>query len=72
MKLRQIADMEKDGADVDLDPAAAAMRDYAQAGLDTFDMADHCELHAAHSPEQSLWHQPAPTAEKLTYMRHRW
>ena len=42
--------MEKDGADVDLDPAAAAMREYAQAGLDTFDMADHCELHAAHEP----------------------
>ena len=44
---RQIADMEKDGAEVDLDPAAAAMREYAQAGLDTFDMADHCELPAA-------------------------
>lgn len=36
--------MEKDGADVDLAPAAVAMREYAQAGLDTFDMADHCEL----------------------------
>ena len=40
--LWQIADMEKDGEEVDLGPAAAAMREYAEAGLDTFDMADHC------------------------------
>ena len=51
--------MEKDGADVDLGPAAASMREYAQAGLDTFDMADHCELHAVCIPTWTLrWHYP--------------
>ena len=40
--LWQIADMERDGGEVELDKAAAAMREYAEAGLDTFDMADHC------------------------------
>lgn len=37
--------MEKDGSEVDLNASAVAMREYAEAGLDTFDMADHCELH---------------------------
>jgi aryl-alcohol dehydrogenase-like predicted oxidoreductase/enamine deaminase RidA (YjgF/YER057c/UK114 family) len=39
--LWQIADMERDGRTVDRDQAAAAMRDYVDAGLTTFDMADH-------------------------------
>lgn len=39
--LWQIADMEKDGRRIDLDRAAAAMAEYAAAGFDTFDMADH-------------------------------
>jgi aryl-alcohol dehydrogenase-like predicted oxidoreductase/enamine deaminase RidA (YjgF/YER057c/UK114 family) len=39
--LWQIADMERDGRALDLDAAAAAMADYAVAGFDTFDMADH-------------------------------
>jgi aryl-alcohol dehydrogenase-like predicted oxidoreductase/enamine deaminase RidA (YjgF/YER057c/UK114 family) len=39
--LWQIADMEKGGGRVDLDKAAADMADYARAGFDTFDMADH-------------------------------
>jgi hypothetical protein len=38
--------MEKDGVEVDLNAAAVAMREYAEAGLDTFDMADHCVSHA--------------------------
>ena len=64
---RQIADMEKDGADVDLDPAAASMREYAQAGLDTFDMADHCELHAVYIPTWILrWCYPTSTTDRLT------
>ena len=41
--LWQIADMEKDGEEVDLGPAATDMREYAESGLDTFDMADHCD-----------------------------
>ena len=51
--LWQIADMERDGGEVELDKAAAAMREYAEAGLDTFDMADHCP-----SPQSQLRLQP--------------
>ena len=39
--LWQIADMERDDQSLDLDLAARRMRDYTQAGLSTFDMADH-------------------------------
>ncbi len=38
--LWQMADQERNGA-IDLDAAAAALADYARAGFDTFDMADH-------------------------------
>jgi len=39
--LWQLADMERDGKRLDLDRAAAAMGPYVDAGLTTFDMADH-------------------------------
>ena len=39
--LWQVADMERDGRALDLDAAAAEMARYAEAGFDTFDMADH-------------------------------
>jgi aryl-alcohol dehydrogenase-like predicted oxidoreductase/enamine deaminase RidA (YjgF/YER057c/UK114 family) len=39
--LWQIADMERDGRDLDLGEAAAAMAPYVDAGFTTFDMADH-------------------------------
>lgn len=39
--LWQVADMERGGRGLDLDTAAAAMADYAAAGFDAFDMADH-------------------------------
>ena len=39
--LWQIADMERDGGVVDTEAAAAAMGRYVDAGLTTFDMADH-------------------------------
>lgn len=39
--LWQLADMERDGRTVDVDRAAAAMSSYVNAGLTTFDMADH-------------------------------
>jgi aryl-alcohol dehydrogenase-like predicted oxidoreductase/enamine deaminase RidA (YjgF/YER057c/UK114 family) len=39
--LWQVADMERDGRALDLDAAAADMARYAEAGFDTFDMADH-------------------------------
>jgi aryl-alcohol dehydrogenase-like predicted oxidoreductase/enamine deaminase RidA (YjgF/YER057c/UK114 family) len=39
--LWQIADMERDGRTIDLEATAAAMGQYVDAGLTTFDMADH-------------------------------
>ncbi len=39
--LWQVADMERGGALLNRSGAAAAMADYAQAGFDAFDMADH-------------------------------
>lgn len=39
--LWQIADMERDGSEVDPSEAAGEMRRYVDAGLTTFDMADH-------------------------------
>jgi len=39
--LWQVADMERGGEKLDLDRAAQALGDYAAAGFDTFDMADH-------------------------------
>jgi aryl-alcohol dehydrogenase-like predicted oxidoreductase/enamine deaminase RidA (YjgF/YER057c/UK114 family) len=39
--LWQVADLERDGQPLDADAAAAAMGRYADAGLTSFDMADH-------------------------------
>ena len=39
--LWQVADIEKDGAAIDPDTGAGWLSDYAAAGFDTFDMADH-------------------------------
>jgi aryl-alcohol dehydrogenase-like predicted oxidoreductase/enamine deaminase RidA (YjgF/YER057c/UK114 family) len=39
--LWQVADMEKNGQTLDSVRAADALEDYAKAGFDTFDMADH-------------------------------
>jgi aryl-alcohol dehydrogenase-like predicted oxidoreductase len=39
--LWQIADMERDGRRVDMEDAARSMLPYVDAGLTTFDMADH-------------------------------
>ncbi len=39
--LWQVADMEKEGGTLDPDEAADALQSYADAGFDTFDMADH-------------------------------
>jgi aryl-alcohol dehydrogenase-like predicted oxidoreductase len=39
--LWQVADMERDGRRLDLDKAAKALLPYIEAGLTTFDMADH-------------------------------
>jgi len=39
--LWQVADMERDGRCLDQDRAAKDLADYAEAGFDTFDLADH-------------------------------
>lgn len=39
--LWQVADMERDGKSLDLDEAAKAMLPYIEAGMTSFDMADH-------------------------------
>ena len=39
--LWQVADQERDGREYDIDQAALAMSPYVDAGLTTFDMADH-------------------------------
>jgi aryl-alcohol dehydrogenase-like predicted oxidoreductase/enamine deaminase RidA (YjgF/YER057c/UK114 family) len=39
--LWQVADLERDGLTLDVDQAALAMKQYFDAGLTTFDMADH-------------------------------
>lgn len=39
--LWQVADMERDGTLLDREVASTAMLDYARAGFDSFDMADH-------------------------------
>ncbi len=39
--LWQVADMERDGNELDRQAAAKVLIDYAEAGFDTFDMADH-------------------------------
>jgi len=39
--LWQVADIEKDGSTIDPEQGADALQAYAQAGFDTFDMADH-------------------------------
>lgn len=39
--LWQIADLERDGRTIDLEATAAAMAPYVDAGLTSFDMADH-------------------------------
>ena len=39
--LWQVADMERGGRPLDLEVGADALADYAQAGFDAFDMADH-------------------------------
>jgi aryl-alcohol dehydrogenase-like predicted oxidoreductase len=39
--LWQVADMERGGRTLDPELASSAMLDYARAGFDSFDMADH-------------------------------
>ena len=57
--LWQVADMERDGRALDRDAAADALADYAAAGFDSFDMADHYG-----SAEVIAGALPAPAARR--------
>ena len=66
--LWQVADMEKDGRRLDLVALADEMSAYAQAGFDTFDMADHygsAEDIAGHFNAASGGRRAPGTAPKL-------
>ena len=59
--LWQLADMERNGRQLDIGRAAAAMRPYVEAGFTTFDMADHygsaelvAGLFRSRAPEHSV------------------
>jgi aryl-alcohol dehydrogenase-like predicted oxidoreductase/enamine deaminase RidA (YjgF/YER057c/UK114 family) len=56
--LWQMADQERDGRTIDLDAAAAAMQPYVDAGLTTFDMADH---YGSSELVAGLYRSQAPT-----------
>lgn len=60
--LWQLADMERDGKTVDLDHAAAAMYRYVEAGLTTFDMADH---YGSAEVIAGIYHRQAPGSAQL-------
>ncbi len=66
--LWQVADLEKDGEQVDLDRGADALDAYARAGFDTFDMADHygsAELIAGRLLARYRRRQPAGRADQM-------
>ena len=52
--LWQVADMERGGRTLDPEAASSAMLDYARAGFDSFDMADHYGTRRAHRRALSL------------------
>jgi aryl-alcohol dehydrogenase-like predicted oxidoreductase/enamine deaminase RidA (YjgF/YER057c/UK114 family) len=74
--LWQVADLERQGKTLDLDEAAKALIPYIEAGLTTFDMADHYgsaelivgRLHKKYVPKESvqLLTKWVPTPGKLT------
>ena len=53
--LWQVADLEKDGSNLDLEAAAENLVEYASEGFDTFDMADHygsCLLYTSDAADE--------------------
>ena len=66
--LWQVADIEKDGTTIDPEKGADALQAYAQAGFDTFDMADHygsAEIITGHL----LKRYPAGSARPLAFTK---
>jgi len=63
--LWQVADMERGGSELDREAASSVLLDYARAGFDTFDMADHygsAELIAGRMFERVAADAPRPVA----------
>ena len=68
--LWQVADLEKDGSNLDLEAAAENLVEYALEGFDTFDMADHygsAELISGRAREILQLHQE--TCDNLNVAR---
>ena len=66
--LWQVADIEKDGQIIDPEEGADALQAYAQAGFDTFDMADHygsAEIITGHL----LKRYPAETGRPIAFTK---
>jgi aryl-alcohol dehydrogenase-like predicted oxidoreductase/enamine deaminase RidA (YjgF/YER057c/UK114 family) len=70
--LWQVADMERGGRTLDLEAASSAMLDYARAGFDSFDMADHygsAELIAGRFLSRVASGEPAGPARPLAFTK---
>jgi aryl-alcohol dehydrogenase-like predicted oxidoreductase/enamine deaminase RidA (YjgF/YER057c/UK114 family) len=66
--LWQVADIERESGPLDISQAARQLADYAQAGLDAFDMADHCGS-AERSTGRFLQGWPDAAAHAFTHWR---
>lgn len=67
--LWQVADMERHGRPLDLDAAAAAVQVYCDAGLTTFDMADH---YGSAEDIAGRWRQLNPQHAKGAQLFTKW
>ena len=67
--LWQVADMERHGSPLDLDAAAAAMQAYHEAGLTTFDMADH---YGSAEDIAGRWRQLDPRRTRQASLLTKW
>ncbi len=67
--LWQVADMERHGRPLDLDAAAAAMQAYHEAGLTTFDMADH---YGSAEDIPGRWRQLGPRRTNAAQLLTKW
>lgn len=67
--LWQVADMERHGAPLDLDASATAMQTYCDAGLTSFDMADH---YGSAEDIAGRWRQLNPQRAKDAQLLTKW
>jgi aryl-alcohol dehydrogenase-like predicted oxidoreductase/enamine deaminase RidA (YjgF/YER057c/UK114 family) len=70
--LWQVADMERGGRSLDPETASSAMLDYARAGFDSFDMADHygsAELIAGRFLSRVASGEPAGPARPVAFTK---